>query len=168
MPSDPQEKTPGVYVRAENELPHELDMLWSNSKNYHREDRSPIISFVAGFLVGAILTAAVFMLFFSRPKVQTGANDLAAPISEQVTPGANPSKGGAGLLNTAEQATPSSASGPKTSYTVVNGDTLGSIAGKVYGSSAPQYIDKIQRANHMSSPNSLQIGQKLVVPSKAE
>jgi nucleoid-associated protein YgaU len=138
-------------------------MLWSNSKAYQREDRSPIISFVAGFLVGAVLTGAVFILFFSQPKVQTGASELEAPISESVTPG---TEKGNGLLNTAEKAsTPASSTG-NTSYKVVNGDTLGRIAGKVYGSSAPQYIDKIQRANSMNSPDSLQIGQTLVIPPK--
>lgn len=166
MPSDVHEKTPGVYVRAENELPHELDMLWSNSKAYQREDRSPIISFIAGFLVGAVLTAAVFLLFFSHPQVQTGSSELEAPISDSAaTGGSAPAKGGNGLLNTAEQATPSAAG--NTSYKVVNGDTLGRIAGKVYGSSAPKYVDKIQQANNMSSPNSLQIGQTLVIPPKS-
>jgi nucleoid-associated protein YgaU len=155
MPSDVHEKTPGVYVRAENELPHELDMLWSNSKAYQREDRSPIISFIAGLLVGAVLTAAVFMLFFSHPQ---------APVSESVTPAAT-GKGG-GILNTAEPATRAAGPAANTTYKVVSGDTLGRIAEKVYGSSAPKYIDKIQHANGMSSPNNLQIGQTLIIPPK--
>lgn len=164
MPSDVHEKTPGVYVRAENELPHELDMLWSNSKAYQREDRSPIISFIAGFLVGAVLTAAVFMLFFSHPTVQTGESELEAPVSESAAPG-TPAKS-SGILNTAEQGTHATSSAGNTAYKVVNGDTLGKIAEKVYGSSAPKYVDKIQRANNMNSPDSLQIGQTLVIPPK--
>lgn len=164
MPSDVHEKTPGVYIRAENELPHELDMLWSNSKAYQREDRSPIVSFIAGVVVGAVLTAAVFMLFFSQPKVQTGSSELEAPVVESVTNG-QPSKS-AGLLNTAEQASNSVAPAGNSTYKVVSGDTLGSIAVKMYGSSAPKYIEKIQHANNMSSPNSLQIGQTLIIPPK--
>lgn len=159
MPSDAQERTPGVYTRAENELPHELDMLWSNSKAYQREDRSPLISFIAGFLVGAILTGAVFMLFFSQPKVKSEGEELTAPITEDINAGngkASKSSAPAAELGATKSG----------SYTVSSGDTLGRIAGKVYGSSAPEYVQKLQQANNMPTPDSLQIGQKLVVPPK--
>ncbi|HEY9745998.1 MAG TPA: LysM peptidoglycan-binding domain-containing protein [Oculatellaceae cyanobacterium] len=161
MPSDVHEKTPGVYVRAENELPHELDMLWSNSKAYQREDRSPIIPFIAGVLTGAILTGTVFMLFLNQPKIQTGSSELEAPISESITPATDKEAVSGGRIEKAPDTMMNS-----TTYKVVSGDTLGRIAEKVYGSSAPKYIEKIQRANNMSSPDSLQIGQKLVIPPK--
>ena len=167
MPSDMQEKTPGVYVRAdENELPHELDMLWSNNRPYHREERSPLISFVVGLLLGVILTSAVFMLFIMRPQVKTNENVMTAPVNEDLN---------AGQRNQTSPASPGSASTPGatagnsstgTSYTVTSGDTLGSIAQKVYGSSSPDLVDKIQRANNISSPNKLQINQKLIIPPK--
>ncbi len=171
MPVEAHEKTPGVYVRAENELPHELDMLWSSSRSYQREERSPVVTFVAGFLAGGILTAAVFILFVTKPEVKTGANEMLAPISEEAsTPVPTPQKTPAVTATpaakqpapAAELKMPSNA----TTYTVVNGDNLGKIAGKVYGSSAPEYIEKIQRANNMKSPDSLQIDQKLVIPPK--
>lgn len=167
MPSDMQEKTPGVYVRADdNELPHELDMLWSTSRPYHREERSPLISFIAGLLVGAILTAAVFFLFVMRPQVKTGENEITAPITEDLNnSGGQQSPGQGGQLpSTGQSQSAAPASG--TSYTVVSGDNLGRIAEKVYGSSSPKYIDKIQRANNMSSPDQLQIDQKLVIPPR--
>lgn len=170
MPSDMQEKTPGVYVRAENELPHELDMLWSNARPYHKEERNPLISFIAGLLVGAVITSAVFLLFVMRPQVQTGANTIMAPVNEEMpggqeqasstekaTQGGKPEAGG--------KAKGLSASGGST-YTVVSGDTLGKIAEKVYGSSSPEYLDKIQRANNMPSPDRLQLDQKLIIPPK--
>ena len=176
MPSsDTQEKTPGVYVRADdNELPHELDMLWSNSRPYHREERSPLISFVVGLLVGSILTAAVFMLFIMRPQVKTNENEITAPITEDLRTGpqaetpSSSTKGNAVPSTTTGQRTTGSVANTQgsTSYTVVPGDSLGSIAQKVYGSSDPQYIEKIQRANNMSSPDKLQIDQKLIIPPK--
>lgn len=167
MPSDMQEKTPGVYVRAdENELPHELDMLWSNNRPYQREDRSPLISFVVGLLLGVILTTAVFMLFIMRPQVKANENVMTAPVNEDLNAsqrGQSPS-GNSGTPSAA--GTPATSSGAESSYTVVNGDTLGRIAQKVYGSSSPDLVDKIQRANNMSSPNKLQIDQKLIIPPK--
>lgn len=166
MPSDMQEKTPGVYVRADNnELPHELDMLWSGSRPYHREERSPLISFIAGLVVGAILTSAVFWLVFLRPQVKTSENEITVPVSEDLNGKAIQPEGAA-----SQQSGPTAANGQpqgaSTSYTVVSGDTLGRIAEKVYGSSNPELIDKIQRANNMSSPDQLQIDQKLVIPPK--
>ncbi|WP_373531031.1 LysM peptidoglycan-binding domain-containing protein [Vampirovibrio sp.] len=168
MPSDTQEKTPGVYVRADNELPQELDMLWSNARPYHKEERNPLISFLAGLLVGAVLTTAVFLLLVMRPQVQTGDNGLMAPANEESL------QGGADSATTSDETAGDKADGkPKsltasksTTYTVVSGDTLGKIAEKVYGTSAPTYLDKIQRANNMSSPDKLQLDQKLIIPPK--
>ncbi len=172
MPSEMQEKTPGVYVRADNELPHELDMLWSNSRPYHKEERNPLISFMVGLVVGCVLTSAVFLLLIMRPQVQTGANEMMAPVtdemnSEQAQPttgnGDNgPATSTTGKARGTKALTPSNT----TTYKVVSGDSLGKIAEKVYGSSAPEYVDKIQRANSMSSPDKLQLDQKLVIPPK--
>jgi len=175
MPSDMQEKTPGVYVRAdENELPHELDMLWSNNRSYQREERSPLLSFIVGMLLGAILTTAVFMLFIMRPQVKVNGNEVTAPVSESL----NPTQGSAtsgqatgtatGTTSTVNGQTAGQSAAPAagTSYTVVSGDNLGRIAEKVYGSSSPELMDKIQRANNMSSPDKLQINQRLIIPPK--
>lgn len=172
MPSDMQEKTPGVYVRAdENELPHELDMLWSNTRPYHREERSPLISFMVGLLLGVILTSAVFMLFIMRPQLKLNGSEMTAPISEDSTGQRSTTATQSNSTGTSSNATtpagqavgvPSNA----TSYTVVSGDSLGRISEKVYGSMDPALMDKIQRANNMSSPDKLQINQKLIIPPK--
>ncbi len=163
MPADLQERTPGVYVRADHELPHELDMLWSNSRLFQREERSPVLSFVAGLLLGILVTTAVFMLIINRPHITTNTSEVTTPVADQAEP-AEPAS--------AESKAPASAprtAGPRggeTTYTVQSGDTLGGIAYKVYGSSAPQYVDKIQRANNLPSPDAIQIDQKLVIPPK--
>lgn len=52
-----------------------------------------------------------------------------------------------------------------TSYTVQRGDSLGSIAQKVYGD--PNYYPLIQQANNLSDPGRIWIGQVLVIPSAA-
>lgn len=167
MPSDTQEKIPGVYVRADNELPQELDMLWSNARPFHKEERNPLVAFLAGLVVGGILTSAVFLLLVMRPQVQTGATDLLAPANEELLQGKSESGTDANTAASKPGAvTETTVTGKNTTYTVVSGDTLGKIAEKVYGSSAPEYVDKIQRANNMSSPDKLQLDQKLVIPPK--
>jgi LysM repeat protein len=150
-----QGKSPGVYVRDEgHELPRELDMLWSGNKALQKEERPPFLAFSLGFLLGALLSAAVCWLLFIRPQVHTEPNDITAPLktgSEAATP---QNSRAATLL------------GNSTSYTVVSGDTLGRIALKVYGSAEPRYLEKIQRANAMKNPNSLQLNQTLTIPPK--
>ena len=49
------------------------------------------------------------------------------------------------------------------SYTVKRGDTLGRIAGQVYGD--PHQYPLIQRANNLSDPGRIWIGQVLVIPA---
>ena len=62
------------------------------------------------------------------------------------------------LLQYAEGAS----AGAPTTYTVQRGDTLGRIAAKVYGDATKYPL--IQRANNISNPSRIWIGQVLVVP----
>lgn len=50
------------------------------------------------------------------------------------------------------------------SYTVRSGDSLATIAQKVYGSASPANIDKIKRANGIRNPRAIQVGRKLNIP----
>jgi nucleoid-associated protein YgaU len=52
------------------------------------------------------------------------------------------------------------------SYEVQSGDTLSSIAGRVYGDSSPAMVQRIQKANQMANPHALSLGQKLIIPPK--
>jgi hypothetical protein len=152
------EKTPGVYVRTNEREPQELDMLWSGSRNYVKEERSPVVFFGAGLLLGIILTSAVFILFINKPQIKMGENKLTTPITDE-----------SGLMNnnntngsTAKTETSAKAGGR--TYTVKSGDTLGHIAEKEYGNSGPEMVDKIQRANNLKNPNDIHEGQELVIP----
>ena len=178
------ERAPGVYTRSENRSPNELDMLWSGSK-FHKEERSPFIFFVAGFILAAILTSAVFLVLNNKPKTEAPAQTadyLQAPVEDPLQSPVSAVESGSEQPATAttnipgDDNTPSGSAGravpPATTaptaryktYVVQSGDNLGSIAVKVYGSSSPEYVDKIQRANNMSSPDKLQLDQELVIP----
>lgn len=63
--------SPGVYVRQQQN-PQELDMLWSGSRQFHKEDRSPIVFTAAGLILGVIITSAVFFLMSQKPQVTIG------------------------------------------------------------------------------------------------
>lgn len=180
---DTMERSPGVYVR-ENEHPpaHELDMLWSGNRAFHmREERSPILFFVSGLVLGILITAAVSFFFFIKPNIKVGESVLTAPLVEQekaepgdaqpqsVSETAPSNKGGKTPVATvaptaAKSASPASLSARR--HKVGNGDTLGSIAYKYYGSSAPEFVEKLTRANNMKNPNALQLDQELIIPPK--
>lgn len=76
----PSERSPGVYVRSNQYQPQEIDMLWSGSKHFQKEDRSPLVFTVAGLLLGIIITSALFFLFTRKPDIQTGQEGLNVPV----------------------------------------------------------------------------------------
>lgn len=177
------ERAPGVYTRSENRSPNELDMLWSGSK-FHKEERSPFIFFVAGFILAAILTSAVFLVLNNKPKAEAppqNADYLQTPVEDPLQSAAPLESGNEPATATTntpgdDNAPAATSAAPATSstaaptaryktYVVKSGDNLGVIAEKVYGSSSPEYVDKIQRANNMSSPDKLQLDQELVIPA---
>ena len=185
------EKAPGVYVRTGKYQPHELDMLWSGSRHFTKEDRSPVVFTLVGLLVGAIITSAVFFLFSAKPQIKAGNNDLTTPIVDETD--LVPMAGDPIMSPEEEQAlsapavdlpmpsiqdspsqlrTPSGSSRGRSDrraagsqmYSVQSGDTLERIAQKFYGSGTPEMVEKISRANNMKNIHALQIGQKLVIP----
>lgn len=79
-----KEASPGVYVRSNQYQPQELDMLWSGSKHFQKEDRSPIVFTAAGLLLGIVITSALFFLFTSKPDIQTGDAGMDVPVISDV------------------------------------------------------------------------------------
>jgi len=177
------EQTPGVYTR-QGQSPQEIDMLWSSTQQYHKEERAPIVFVLVGIVIGAVITGLVLTLLLKKPEIRTGANNVAQEeISESdLLPGAGTQSApeakkdnnqGIGFNLLPESVKPAAAPVNTTtvkkmaatqSYTVKNGDTLERIARKVYGSGSPENVARIQRANKLSSPDRIRIDQKLVIP----
>src|SRR5690606_13174160 len=66
---EPTLKEPGVYVRST--VPdHELDVLWDRGRKRHEEhSRWHVGTFVAGAVVGSLVTLAVSFFFVSTPGI---------------------------------------------------------------------------------------------------
>lgn len=79
-PHHSKESAPGVYTRSNQYQPQELDMLWSGSKQFQKEDRSPVVFTVAGLLMGIVITSALFFLFTNKPEIQTGNDGVDVPV----------------------------------------------------------------------------------------
>lgn len=155
--------TPGVYVRGEQE--NEIDALWAGLKDTNVPKTSPAIYLGIGFGSGLLVAFIISTILFwgTAPKVETPVDisSIEQPIikqtqSEITVPNdiVNPNKD-----NQKEYK-------DLVSYTIQNGDTLGSIAERFYKSSSPKYVQLIQRANNLKSAHTISAGKKLLIPVK--
>lgn len=158
-----QENNLSVYKRPSREK--ELDVLWRNLKINQRGEKSPGVYLTIGFITGA------FCMFLMTALLSFGTNaaDNAHKADVVATPKVKKeSKFSLSFIpankkpkEITEIDTPAVS---YQSYTVVSGDTLEKIIIRFYGKNDVSKIDKIVEANKLSSPNSLSIGQKLVIP----
>ena len=154
-----QENNLSVYKRPSREK--ELDVLWKNFKLSQRGDKSPGIYLSIGFITGA------FCMFLMTAVLSFGTISSDTISKEEVvTKKPKASKLSFIPINRKQKET-ITVEAPATtyqSYTVASGDTLEKIIIRFYGKNDVSKIDKIVEANKLSSPNSLSIGQKLVIP----
>lgn len=154
-----QENNLSVYKRPSREK--ELDVLWKNFKISQRNDKSPGIYLTIGFVTGALC------MFLMTALLSFGTmSSERMPKEEIFTKKTKATKLSFIPINK-KQKEIESTEAPSTTYqtyTVVSGDTLESIIIRFYGRNDVSKIDTIVEANKLSSPNSLSIGQKLVIP----
>ena len=132
----------------------EIDILWQELKT-HKEERSPGIYLSIGFVTGAL---AMFLMTsiinFGVQSDNTADFNLwkkssisAKKAAINVAPASNTDE----IVN-------------NMTYTIKSGDTLETIAVKYYGVASQANIAKLQRANNIKNPHSIQIGQTISVP----
>ena len=166
-----QENNLSVYKRPSREK--ELDVLWRNLKINQRGYKSPGVYLTIGFMTGAFCMFLMTALLSFGTNVADNANrtDMVAVPKVEAVAAPKVKKESKFKLSfipankkqkeSAEVAAPAVT---YQSYTVVSGDTLERIIIRFYGKNDISKIDKIVEANKLSSPNSLSIGQKLVIP----
>lgn len=153
----PYDASPGVYVRANKEK--ELDVLWQNFRISQKEDKSPGVYLATGFIAGAIAMLIMTTLLSFSMQGRDNQDVIPAPKTKSekakltFIPADKSSIAGETIAKTGAE-----------SYTVKNGDTLESIIVRFYGGFNPSRVEKIKQANNMTNPNSLQIGQTLIIP----
>ena len=131
----------------------EIDILWQELKT-HREERSPGVYLSIGFVVGAlamfIMTSIINFGVQSENSSDFNLWKKSSISSQKAAVNVIPS-GTNDILN-------------NMTYTIKNGDTLETIAIKYYGVASQANIAKLQRANNITNPHSIQIGQTINVP----
>ena len=160
---EPQnDSTPEVYVRNNKEK--ELDLLWQNFR-MPKVERSPIVYLGMGFAAGVVATILVSALigvsttdFHPNFKFNIKMPSIAMPTPQKANKlNFLPSSGSASQETAPEQK-------PDEEYTVQSGDTMEAIARRFYGTYSPEKVELIMKANNMTNPNKLSIGQKLIIP----
>ncbi len=163
------DSAPGIYVRPTKEK--ELDVLWQSFKVNQKDEKSPAVYLVTGFIVGALaMFLMTAIISFAAHSVSDDGNfriekeKVKSPqVSEKVAATAVSNES----INFLPPDTAKSSAnvGSKTeTYTIKSGDTLDSVAMRFYGKYDNAQISKIANANNLANPNKLSIGQKLIIP----
>lgn len=140
----------------------ELDMLWQNFKIVASSDKSPKMYFAAGFFTGVVVSLAVaaFMSFFIGY----------SPLNDVDFSASKPAK----KENVKFTFIPADKQAPQDEetvkplekeYTVQAGDSLEDISMRFYGSFDKAKLKQIQEKNNLKDLNSINIGQKLIIPA---
>lgn len=149
---------PDVYIRPAKEK--ELDVLWQNFKINQKEEKSPGVYLVTGFIAGAL---AMFLMTALLSFSSNALNERNNPDSPKLVKRVKPAKAKLSIIP-ADQAVEETKTVSPETYTVKSGDTLEGIIIRFYGRYDTSKISKIMQANGMSNPNQLAIGQSLIIP----
>ena len=146
----------------------QLDMLWTNFKQHSKQDKSPTVYLITGFIAGAIVMLIITSLIsFSMKSMNESAEDISTKVPdtkiEDTAITFIPADKEVSATST-KVATTTTAPRQDEIYTVQSGDTLESIIIRFYGSYSMKREQAIKAANGMKNPNALSIGQKLRIP----
>lgn len=154
-----ESRTPDVYIRPSKEK--ELDVLWQNFKVNQKEEKSPGVYLITGFIAGALcMFLMTALLSFSSNAINKTNN----PDSPKLVKKVKADKAAKLSIIPADQVVEETVKAPVETYSVKSGDTLEAIIIRFYGKYDPSKITRIMQANNMSNPNSLSIGQALIIP----
>ena len=151
-----------AYYKTQNKT-KELDVLWQSfGIKSHKYEKAPQVYFVTGLIVGVIITLIIttilsLLISLSNPKEQDVMP--AKKISTE-----NSGKFSFIPADNATTTTSVATSVVSEKYTVQQGDTLEGIIIRFYGAFDLSKVEAIQKANKMSNPNALSIGQQLTIP----
>ncbi len=142
---------PSVYIRpseAQAEKKEELDLLWRNFKiqDINASENTPKVFIATGIVAGVLFIGALSMTAFFAHRVNDG----------------HLSKGGAfGIIPASQN---DEAVSKNETYIVQSGDTIEKILIRFYGQYSKNSESSLMKANNMTNPNKLSIGQELIIP----
>ena len=159
--------TPKAYKRPSKQK--ELDLLWQNFKINPKEEKSPGVYLLTGFIAGALcmfIMNAILSISSNLP-ADTSYASLGQPKFEkkimrksklpQITSSIS-------VVPATSEAVDEVVIPTVETYTVKEGDSMSSIVFRFYGKYDPAKVEKIRQANKLTNAHKLSIGQKLIIP----
>lgn len=160
------ENTPKTYKRQGKQK--ELDILWENFKLNVKDEKSPGIYLLTGFIAGALcifIMNAVISVGNNIPNNPNGASLGQPKFEKKISRKSTISKIASQIeVIPAVNTTSAKSEGKFETYTVKSGDSMSSIVQRFYGKYDLSKVEKIRQANNMTNANKLSIGQTLTIP----
>lgn len=154
---------PKAYKRLGKQK--ELDLLWQNFKISAKEEKSPGIYLLTGFIAGVLSMFVMNSVFSIGADITNTDNPSALGQPKYEKKFSRKSKlPQIAVIPASEKASGEVEIPTYESYTVKSGDSMSSIVIRFYGKYDLDKVEKIKQANNLSSANKLSIGQKLVIP----
>ncbi len=146
-----------------------LDYLWQNFKLNNKDEKSPGIYILTGFIAGALsmflMTAMLSITTFSNSDNSSLSSQRKITLKKHASfDSFNFKSSPKDIKKTNPIPVDSKPSVVYDKYIVKAGDSLGSISVKFFGQATPQYTSKIQNANNLPNPHSIYAGQELLIP----
>ena len=142
---------------------HELDTLWASvgkaTDTIVTTPKAPGVYLLIGFIAGALFMGVISLI------VGFSTMNSTSPAEPSVF-----SQNKTNVAIIAETPETQAESKPKVieeKYEVKSGDTLDSIAYRFYGKYDVSKIREIQKLNNITDPNSIRIGQVILIPVEA-
>ena len=159
---------PRAYKRQGKQK--ELDLLWQNFKINPKEEKSPGIYLLTGFIAGALC------MFIMNAILSIGSNipndDYEVVLGQPKFEKKISRKSKLPQINSQIEVVPAATNAieeepvlPKVeNYVVKEGDSMSSIVFRFYGKYDPAKVEKIRQVNNLTNAHKLSIDQKLIIP----
>jgi LysM repeat protein len=161
--------TPKAYKRPlKNSKQKELDLLWQSFKINTKEEKSPGVYLLTGFIAGALCMFIMNALLSISSEISSEPTptSLGQPKFEKKISRKSklPQFGNIAIVPASSEAEENAVMPKVETYTVKSGDSMSSIVYRFYGKYDVAKVEKIKQVNNLTNAHKLSIGQKLVIP----
>ncbi len=158
------DNAPKAYKRPAKEK--EIDLLWQNFITNPKEERSPGVYLLTGFIAGALcvfIMNAIMSISSNMSSHETTSVAVEQPKYEKKISRKNQIQQ-IKVVPTETKAEEEQTIPAVETYIVQRGDTMSSIVNRFFGKYDKKKIEKIRQVNHLTTASKLSIGQKLTIP----
>ena len=160
-----EDNTPKTYKRKENDL----DILWQGFKTNPKEEKSPGVYLLTGFVAGALcmfIMNSILSISSGMLAEETNPKAMGQPKFEKKISRREklPQINANSSIAVIPAANDTYAIPANEMYTVKSGDSMSTIVYRFYGKYDPDKIERIKEVNNLQSANKLSIGQQLIIP----